>query len=323
MCHPFRRRAEELYVVTFVFNPQRYKSRITLYKEFEERMLEAGVTLIVVEANLRHHPPEITQKMGKKHHIIHVEAECHLWLKENLINIGIEYLNKKFPKWKYVAWIDADIAFVRPDWVKETKRLLQTHPIIQMFSRISQLDSNYEPPLHGHTLSFMKGWTQGVMFRDKKVSKEDPCQIIYGWNGAPGGAWAATRECIDRIFPLFDINILGAGDYHTAIALVGWGHLTFTKEHTDSYKWCLVEWEKKAKFLRGKIGYMRGLIVHYWHGSIKNRGYDTRWKILVKHKYDPRKDLRKNKDGVYFIHKKEELIGDIQKYFEARKEDET
>lgn len=322
MCKLFsHRRTQDLYVITTIFNPQRYKSRISLYKEFEERMLEAGVTLIVVEANLRHHHPEITERKSKKHHIVHVDAECELWLKENLINIGIEYLTGRFPDWKYVAWIDADLAFVRPDWVKETKKLLHKYPIIQMFSHLVQLGKNYEQ-LHGHNLSFMEGWSRGLAIQNKKPSGEDPTKMRYGWCGAPGGAWAASRECIDRIFPLLDIGILGSGDFHMAAALMQYADMTLTYTYTDGYKYAIHEWQKKVKWLCGNVGHMKGLILHYWHGAIKNRGYDVRWSFLVKHFYNPYLDLKKNKQGVYFIPKKEALIADIQKYFQSRKEDE-
>ncbi len=204
---PLCRRKQPLYVITTYFNPQKYKSRYRLYKEFEKRMLHDGVELIVVEATLRHSEPEITHKVNRHHHIVHVNSECELWIKENLLNIGIEFLNERFKRWKYVAMIDADVMLVRPDWVEETKRLLHEFCVIQMFSHVAQLNSHHQA-MHGHTLSFMEGWRQELHHKNKKPSGEDPTKIRYGWCGAPGAAWAFTRECIDRIFPLLDITLL-------------------------------------------------------------------------------------------------------------------
>ncbi len=318
-----RQPKEQLFVITTIFNPKQFKSRFKLYKEFEKRMLDAGIVLIVIEATFKNNKPEVTEKMGKNHFIFHVKADCELWLKENLINIGIEKLTHLFPKWKYVAMVDADIAFARPDWVLETKILLQSHPIIQMFSYITQLDPNYQP-MHGHNLGFMEGWGQGLAFKNKKPSGEDPTKIRYGWCGAPGGAWAATRKCIDKIFPLLDIGILGSGDFHMVTAMMGYVDLTFTMAYTDSYQRYLLEWQEKVKHLKDHVGYMKGLILHYWHGKIKDRGYETRWKLLVKHKFNPYKDLVKNKHGVYVIHSdKKGLIKDIEEHFLSRKEDDV
>lgn len=318
----FGRRDRNLYVITTHFNPHGYQSRLKLFNEFKERMLKTdGVQLVVVEATLRHSPKEIRQTKEKNFHVVHVNADCEIWLKENLINIGIEYLYKHFHHWKYVAIIDGDILLVRPDWVRETKRLLGQQHVIQMFSHVTHLNSSYQP-MHGHNLSFMEGWRQELHIKNKKPSGEDPSKIRYGWCGAPGAAWAFSRKCIDKIFPLLDIGILGSGDFHMACCLMGYVDLTFTYAYSDAYRQAIIDWQDRVQWLNGDIGMMRGLLIHYWHGALKNRGYETRWNLIVKHKFDPHKDLRKNKDGVYFIPHKEQLVGDIKKYFESRKEDE-
>lgn len=323
MLNPFRcHRTQELYVITTFFNPKSFKIRFKRYKEFEKRMLDAGVTLVVVEATIKGSNPEITEKVSRKHHIVHVDADSEIWLKENLINIGIEYLYKKFKRWKYMAMVDGDIAFVRPDWVAKTIEMLKDFHVIQMFSHITQLNSRYQP-IHGHNLSFMEGWCQGLAIKNKKQSGEDPSKIRYGWCGAPGGAWAFTRKCINKIFPILDIGILGSGDFHMACSLIGYVELTFTVAYTEEYRRYIIEWQKKVKWLRGKVGHMSGDILHYWHGSIKNRGYETRWQLIAKHKFNPYTDLEKNEYGVWRLHKsKSGLIRDINEYFESRQEDE-
>jgi len=64
-------------------------------------------------------------------------------------------------------------------------------------------------------------------------------------------------------------------------------------------------------------------MIHYWHGSKKKRGYDTRWKILQENKFDPIRDLKKNSQGLYVINdEKPDLKNSIIKYFGARDEDE-
>lgn len=80
--------------------------------------------------------------------------------------------------------------------------------------------------------------------------------------------------------------------------------------------------QKKACGLR--LGYCPGVIRHYFHGSKKNRGYSTRWQILVKHQYSPYKHITFNSDGLLIPTKEcpQELLKDIHDYFWARNEDE-
>lgn len=310
-----------LYVLTTIFNPEGYKSRYKLYKEFEDRILDSGAKLIVVEAAYKDRDFEV-KKRSSDHYIIRVRTDDKIWIKENLINIGLQRMNQLFPKWRYVAMIDADILFTRPNWVDETKRLLGHYPIIQMFSNLIHLNSNYQP-IPGFPVSFMEGWLQGLAWKNKQPSKEDPKKVRYGWCGQPGGAWAATRECIDKIFPLYDWGILGSGDFHMANALVGYIDFTLTMDYTEEYRKSLYDWQEKVRWLRGKVGHMKGLVIHYWHGKLTDRGYETRWMLLVKHMFNPYTDLVKNKDGVYNLDKKKyRLLRDVEQYFSSRKEDE-
>ena len=49
-------RAELLHVVTAMFNPMGWDSRIRLYRDFEEHMLASGVRLTTVECVLGDRP---------------------------------------------------------------------------------------------------------------------------------------------------------------------------------------------------------------------------------------------------------------------------
>jgi hypothetical protein len=71
------------------------------------------------------------------------------------------------------------------------------------------------------------------------------------------------------------------------------------------------------------VGYVPGVIRHYFHGSKQNRKYMERWQILVKHQYDPYKHT--TYDHGLLIPSKEcppELLKDILQYFRERNEDE-
>ena len=50
-----------------------------------------------------------------------------------------------------------------------------------------------------------------------------------GWPGAPGGCWAFRRESFEVCGSLLDTCILGSGDHHMALGLVG-----IQREHPDT-----------------------------------------------------------------------------------------
>src|SRR4051812_42892051 len=112
---------DNLYVISPIFNPIRYRTRWKNYKPFEKQVLDAGAHLITIEAIYGERECAITQTDHPNHTVIYVRTKHEIWLKENLINIAIHRLSTHIdPHWKYVAWVDADITFARPDWVGET-----------------------------------------------------------------------------------------------------------------------------------------------------------------------------------------------------------
>jgi hypothetical protein len=92
-------------------------------------MQQSGVILYTVELAYGERPFEITDAANPCH--IQVRGEQEFWHKENLMNIGLSRLPDSA---KYVAWIDADISFVRADWAIETVHQLQHYDIVQLFT---------------------------------------------------------------------------------------------------------------------------------------------------------------------------------------------
>jgi hypothetical protein len=87
----------------------------------------------------------------------------------------------------------------------------------------------------------------------------------------------------------------------------------------------LLAWQERCrKQMRGKIGYVNNLLLHYWHGSRKDRGYGTRWQILVDHQFDPAVDLRTDAQGLLELTDGKPALRDaIRGYFSSRNEDES
>ncbi len=296
----------KLYVVTCISNPVRYKSRYSLYKDFEKMVVDAGAELYTVEIAFGNRQFEVTDY--KTLNDIQLRTTTELWHKENALNIGIQNLPSD---WEYVAWIDADICFARPDWVTETLHMLQHYDIVQMFSHAQDLSPTHEV-IQNHK-GFVYCYQNGL-----------PGSNTYYPNWHPGFSWAARREALDKLGGLIDYAILGAADRHMAFGLIGKIDSSIPSElKNGAYAQELRLWEDRAnRLIKKNIGYMPGTILHYWHGKKKDRGYQDRWKILVNNSYDPDLDLKRDTQGLYQLTDHNiKLRDDIRKYFRSRNED--
>ena len=299
-----------LYVVTCISNPMRYRIRYHLYRQFEKYINDSGAILYTIEQNLREREYEVTDPNNPRH--IRVNTTSELWHKENLLNLLMHRLP---PDWKYIAWIDADIQFSRPDWVYETLHLLQHYNIIQMFSQASDLDPNFR--LMNQRDGVIYGW---------RHDNCGPLKRRYGGNNHPGYAWAARRETIDMLGGLIDWAIVGSADWHMACALVGQIEKSLYPslyENCPVYvQWC-EDWADRArKYVRFNVGFMDGLLLHYWHGRKENRGYFDRWKIITGNHFNPLVDLKRDWQGVWQLTDHNHRLRDeLRAYFASRDED--
>lgn len=294
----------DLHVIAVISNPIRFRSRYVLYKDFEKRMLDAGVTLYTVEVAFGARPFEITRH-DNPHHIQYRTYE-ELWHKENMINVALTRLPHH---WEYMAWIDADIGFCNPQWATETIQQLQHHMVVQMFAECYDLGPSFE--------SIQKH--QGFAWSYLHNCKRGPAYTH--WH--PGYAWAARREAIEGVGGLLDIAILGAGDHHMALALIGDAKSSIPGKAHPNYARHIMAWQERAeRVIKRDIGYTHGAIFHYWHGKKAARKYVERWAILLDNKFDPDADIIKDPQGLWQLNTPNIKLRDqIRLYFRQRNED--
>jgi hypothetical protein len=300
-------KADLLHVVTAIFNPIGWESRLRLYRNFEQHMLESGVRLTTVECVLGERPHVLGGTPGVNH--IPVRASTLLWNKENLINIGISRLPND---WKQVAWIDADIRFRRREWAAETVDQLQQYEVLQPWSDCYDLGPQGEHVAHHR--SFCRQWCNGAPVGPSH------CYVF----AHPGYAWAATRHAIDAVGGLMETAAAGAGDHHMALALIGKVHMSVPRGVAPGYMRPLIQWQHRATHtINYNIGYLEGsTIEHHWHGRKPDRKYIERWDIITKHFFDPDTDIKRNIWGVLELTgEKPSLKRDIDRYFRQRNED--
>jgi hypothetical protein len=302
----------DLHVVCAIFNPIRWESRKRLYSAFEQHMLDAGVSLTVVECALGGRPFELAGRPHIRH--VPVRAKTLAWNKENLINLGVQRLPDDAQR---IAWLDADIEFRNADWVMDTLHALEQYAVVQPWSEALDLGPDGTPMfIKGSHLrtSFCKVWRMlGYIPREP-----------YGY-AHPGYAWAARRSTLDALGGLLETCGLGAADHQMAMAMIGQVGNAIHGETTADYQAQIRAWAQRADAaVAGKIGFCQGVIEHHFHGEKGKRQYHGRWQVLVEHGFAPTTDLRRNTYGVIeFAGNKPALEIDVDRYFRQRDEDQN
>ena len=197
------RPGEQLYIILPYFNYCRFQRRRELFIEFVNEIHKTKGIRIVISECLG--PAPLPKLPVWKH--LKFKTDNHVWIKENLINMAIGRLPDD---WKYVAWIDADIRFLNQNWVQETIEELQDADIVQLFRTAVNLGPN------GEALKTDKGFAYMAKGSGTVWTPTDR----YGfWH--PVYAWACTKDAWTRMDGLIDWAILGSGDRHMAMALIG------------------------------------------------------------------------------------------------------
>lgn len=328
--HPHKPSADldHFYVVTPISNPARYKRRYELYWRFKEMCEDAGVKLITVEQAFGHRPFMVTEEGNPFH--VRVRSHEELWLKENMINLGIQRACHVDPKAREVCWIDADCFPVVPavHWFEETWHQLQHYEFVQMWEYLINFGPQ-DQPVSQPQMSFMATYAaaghQVVKGKNVKHTLAGHSGMIT--LGRPGLAWAANIDAINRVGGLIDFCILGSGDWHMAHGLVGameqWSG-EFDK--LSEYSKALLEWQEKAeRWIKRDVGFVPVTVGHWWHGNKVNREYDKRGSILIANGYNRHTDIKYDAQGLLQLETHDarqiRLRDQIRSYFKRRNED--
>lgn len=299
---------DKLNVVIVISNPCLYAKRYILLKEFVKRIEEEEdhVNLFIVEMIYEDQKFIITDKKNKHH--LQLKTETPIWHKENMINLAVQKLLPS--NYKAFAWIDADVEFENNSWALDTLKILNgCKDVVQIFSHC--VDMSAENTNMAIFNSF------GYSFNKNK--KYTTSGNDY-WH--PGYAWAITRKAYEKIGGLYDKGVLGSGDSIMALSFINKCDVMNNDEYNKDYNNSMLEYQIKASKLR--LGYVPGVIRHYYHGSKKNRQYTERWKLLIKHQFSPIEHLSYDKQGILVPTKlfPSDFKEDIMDYFRERKEDE-
>jgi len=308
--HPTLSSDNTLHVIGVISNPIRYHSRYRLFRKWYEEMQNTpNVKVYVVEVAYGDRQFEVTEANNKMH--LQLRSRQEIWTKESQINLGVKHLLPV--DWKYLCWSDTDIHFCNPHWVQEALHQLQFFNIIQPWQDC--LDLGPQGTVLQHFQSFCYVHRLGV---PKQKHPSQPYKYAHS-----GYAYCCTRIFWEMIEKLIDFAILGSADHHQAFGLVGEERDTIHRKAHPNFHKLIYEWSKKAyRACHGRVGFVPGRIEHQFHGSKNNRGYRSRWNILIDHDFDPVNDTTYDEQGLIHLIGKPQLLQAIHEYHIKRNEDE-
>ena len=281
---------------------------------------------------------------------VHVKVkECNIcWQKEALLNLAETIVPKQYTK---IAWIDHDLFFTNLNWYNDTSKALDEFNLVQLFedAYLTDIKGNVERHAYsffsarGLNLQYIKHkklscWVDNDMnvvevvkplnyIPNPPVTKENKDQekIINGIKCKPlykmvyhvGFAYAANRSLWSKGIKLFPYFFLGSGDIAIALAVFNCSVKLYNDQFLQGHK----EWVYAFyKYVNSKYSFIKGSVYHEYHGSRKNRNYDTRHTLVSKHNFVFENSLHLQ-DNLLVIKDAPEFSEDIKKYFKDRNED--
>jgi hypothetical protein len=298
-------RPTDLAVVSCHFNPCNYKSRYNNLLRYMTALAHQDVPLYLAHLVFADRGyivpmPSVT--------VLTLQGRDILWHKERLLNILIQKLPSKYTK---VAWIDADVIFPDYRWFQWTSELLDTYDLIQLYDKVDQLDNNDQ------TIGKLAGLVAYIFSGKPNPFKFD---VSYTW---PGVAWAAKRNLI-AAHGLFDVMIVGGADTYMSIAAYGQaGKDWHMNQLAPKLREVWSAWATRFyQDIQGRVGFVPTTIVQLGHGTMENRQYVDRMRILTTYNFDPKSDITSDENGVWqWATHKPLLHRAVREYFDSRKED--
>jgi len=310
---------KKLHVVAVISNPCEFKTRYRLTREFMTRM-EQNKDIILYMVEMIYPGQKFVMTNSKNPRHLQLVAPVPLWHKESMINAGIAKLLP--PGWKTVAWVDADLDFDNVHWAQDTLKILNGEcDIVQLFSHCIDMGAKTETLRVFSSAGYQYTQRGGMQDGNNSGGSEDFAH--------PGYAWAMTRSAYDKLkkgnsapnCALFQNAILGSGDNIMMLSLLKKGLTSVHSKSSAGYKKQITDFQKVAQTL--KFGYVPGVIRHFFHGHKKDRRYNDRWMILIRHNYDPMLHVTTDSNGILIPTKAcpKGLLNEIMHYFSVRNED--
>jgi len=278
------------------FNSAKSKRLLMNYLYVLEKYKVAGIPTYTIE--MYDDTPEIKDA-------VHVKTDFILFQKERLCYILEKHIPEKYTK---LLFIDTDVVFDNINWYNDLSKKLDTFNIVQPFKNAIWLDITYKKVLKSRV---------SVVFYNKFGIIKKSGALLGGYH--PGFGWGFQRTWY-RKYGFFQYGILGGGD---RFSCTSWMNKTWYKDYIKSKSYILPVLKEYINSIdiAPSICYINTSIYHLWHGSKKNRQYETR-DIIFKSIKDIRDILTVEPNGLFALKDSASSLKPlIRKYFKNRDDD--
>ena len=325
---------DPLWVITSYYNPAKYETRRDNFHVFR-KYLNAPLMVVELARSGEHH---MTKDDGDI--VLSLVGEDRIWQKERLLNIALAELPQHV---EYVAWVDCDVIFEDEDWAAKAKqRLSRNDGLLQLFETSVHLPraadirglspatcARYAPVMRGVAIASALAASEFDENEAKLVQARDQPNLFERYrlserSNCYGMAWAAHRSTI-AASGFYDRNVVGGGDAVQAFAAIArLDNYWDMRHHTQAHKRDQLNWVEGAKSsgLFSTVDALGHRLYHMWHGSIEDRDYRGRYKILHRNDFDPAKDIAHSANGTWaWSDPHGVLANEVGAYFFSRRED--
>lgn len=317
--------SEPLWVVSAYFNPTRSTNRLANFRTFR-RHLRAPLLVVELAA-----PGMQELRPCDAEMLVSMTGEPFLWQKERLINLAIARLPSHV---RFVAWVDCDLIFQRPDWPQLARAELERDAgLVQLFREAVHLPQQAEPfPKFADLARISPLMREPSLGNFARVGRGaaalrecyDPAsRRAHGRTAATGMAVAARRDSLAD-GGLYDGAIIGGGDAILMCAALDLLGEEFINRQVNAFEFeCIRDWAMRAK-QAGLLSPLRDIdqcVYHLWHGAFEDRQYGRRHRVTAELEFDPRRHITLASNGTWQWAKGQDALAQgVRDYFLARLE---
>lgn len=309
---------QDTWVISCYSNPLGYCTRRENFRRFAASLAKQGANLLVVEMA---EPDGQFDLDETSYNCVRVRGDGFIWQKERMLNVALKHLPSECSK---VVWVDGDIIFESSNWLTMTSKALDHDVVVQPFDQSVRLP-------HGHLhYSGESQENSGVTESFASCYKRDPSlsrKEVYRNHGHTGYAWAAQRDFLETC-SLYDACITGSSDHLMAHVFAGaLSSPCISKMIGEDHAFArhFAQWAQKADAIcQGRLGFVPGMVLHLWHGSLGNRRYYVRNQEVKEFDFDPDRDLQLDANGLWaWTDSSSHLRSWSEAYFKSRHEDDV
>ncbi len=306
----------DMWGIACYFNSGGSSRRLDQLKVFAKRIRQQGLPLLVVECCNEDAGYEVDTNIADI--VVPLRSRSILWQKERLLNHALSFLPATCDS---VVWCDCDILLMNDEWVSKTRALLKQYVVVQLFENAYWLKALQSEKALKWDLDGYRGGSEAMFVGAVAHRQRSP--NAHRIMGHEGFAWAIRRDVLANI-GFYEHFVLGGADTIMASAIFGLHPEQLLMGYCSQAQIRHVKlWMTRFyQAVQGRATWVKGDLLHLWHGSCSERRYLERLLILKDEDFDPLLDVAISETGAWvWSSEKPNLHGKVADYFRRRSSD--